>query len=120
MKWSIVILGFVLAVIVKIIASSSFFELFGLFIVGVIVGYLVKEGPKEGLINVTVAGGLGGIVSGILVIMLGLAISILGLSIAGLAVGAIGFFAIVAYLIYYAIVMGIGGAIGGIIAKNTG
>ena len=119
-KWSAVIIGFLLAVIVK-----SFFapyEFIGLLIVGFITGYIAHDGAIGGLWNAAVAGALGTIIAAILFIIA----STLGGSIAGIFGGLAGFtisgvasiFAIIGNLIYYAIVMGITGALGGALASK--
>jgi len=119
-KWSAVIVGFILAVIVK-----SFFapyEFIGLLIVGFITGYIAHDGMMGGLWNAAVAGALGTIICAILFILA----ATFGGSIAGIFGGLAGFtisgvasiFAIISNLIYYAIVMGITGAIGGILASK--
>ena len=119
-KWSAVTVGFILAVIVK-----SFFapyEFIGLLIVGFITGYIAHDGAIGGLWNAAVAGALGTIIAAILFIIA----STLGGSIAGIFGGLAGFtisgvasiFAIIGNLIYYAIVMGITGALGGALASK--
>ena len=119
-KWSAVIIGFILAVIVK-----SFFapyEFIGLLIVGFITGYIAHDGAIGGLWIAAVAGALGTIIAAILFIIA----STLGGSIAGIFGGLAGFtisgvasiFAIIGNLIYYAIVMGITGALGGALASK--
>ena len=117
-KWHVVTIGFVLAVIVK-----SFFapyEFVGLLIVGFITGYLAHDGAMSGLWNAAVAGALGTIITAVLFILA----TTFGGSLFGIFGGLTGFtisgissiFIIIGDLIYYAIVMGITGAIGGIIA----
>ena len=119
-KWSAVIIGFILAVIVK-----SFFapyEFIGLLIVGFITGYIAHDGMIGGLWNAAVAGALGTIICAILFILA----ATFGGSIAGIFGGLAGFtisgvasiIAIIENLIYYAIVMGITGAIGGALASK--
>ena len=119
-KWSAVIIGFILAIIVK-----SFFapyEFIGLLIVGFITGYIAHSGALGGLWNAAIAGALGTIISAILFIL----IMTLGGSIAGIFGGLTGFtvsgitsiFAIIESIIYYAIVMGITGAFGGAVAPK--
>ena len=119
-KWSAVIVGFILAVIVK-----SFFapyEFIGLLIVGFITGYIAHDGMFGGLWNAAVAGALGTIICAILFILA----ATFGGSIAGIFGGLAGFtisgvasiIAIIENLIYYAIVMGITGAFGGLLASK--
>jgi len=119
-KWSAVTVGFILAVIVK-----SFFapyEFIGLLIVGFITGYIAHDGALGGLWNAAVAGAFGTIISAILFII----IATFGGSIVGIFGGLTGFtisgiasiIAIIENLIYYAIVMGITGAIGGTLASK--
>ena len=119
-KWSAVIIGFILAVIVK-----SFFapyEFIGLLIVGFITGYIAHDGMVGGLWNAAVAGALGTIICAILFILA----ATFGGSIAGIFGGLAGFtisgvasiIAIIENLIYYAIVMGITGAFGGLLASK--
>ena len=114
-KWKAVIIGFILAVIVK-----SFFAPYafiGLLIVGFITGYIAHDGALGGLWNAAVAGALGTIVTAILFVLS----ATFGGSLFGIFGGLTGFtisgfssiFVIIGDLIYYAIVMGITGAIGG-------
>ena len=63
-KWSAVIFGFILTIIVR-----SFFapyEFIGLLIVGFITGYIAKSGALGGLWNAALAGAFGTIVTVIL------------------------------------------------------
>lgn len=119
-KWKAVIIGFILAIIVK-----SFFaqhEFIGLMIVGFITGYIAHDGALSGMWNASVAGALGTIVCAILFIL----VATFGGSLFGIFGGLTGFTVsgvasitiIIGYLIYYAIVMGITGAIGGAIAPK--
>ena len=119
-KWKAVIIGFILAVIVK-----SFFaqhEFIGLMIVGFITGYIAHQGALGGLWNAAVAGALGTIVCAILFVL----VATFGGSLFGIFGGLTGFtisgttglLAVIGDLIYYAIVMGITGAVGGAIASK--
>lgn len=119
-KWSAVFIGFILAVIVKSFFAQ--YEFIGLLIVGFITGYIAHSGVFGGLWNAAVAGALGTIICAILFIM----VSTLGGSLFGIFGGLTGFtisgiasiIAIIGYLIYYAIVMGITGAFGGFISSK--
>ena len=119
-KWNAVIIGFILAVIVK--SFFSHYEFIGLLIVGFIVGYIAHSGIFGGLWNAAVAGALGTIVCAVLFII----IATFGGSLFGIFGGLTGFAisgissiaAVISELIYYAIVMGITGAIGGAIASK--
>lgn len=119
-KWSAVFVGFILAVIVK-----SFFapyEFIGLLIVGFITGYIAHSGALGGMWNAAVAGALGTIISAILFILLatfgGSLVGIFG-GLTGFTLsGTAGIISIIESLIYYAIVMGITGALGGAIASK--
>ena len=113
-KWGPVLIGFVLAVIVKSLSLSWTYEIIGLLIIGFIVGYLAKEGTFGGLINAAIAGALGTIVLAVLLSILGLFGGIALFAIFGL----VGLIAVIANLIYYAIIMGITGAVGGSIAGD--
>ena len=53
-KWSAVIVGFILAVIVKTFFAN--YEFLGLLMVGFIVGALAREGIFGGIWNAAVAG----------------------------------------------------------------
>jgi hypothetical protein len=119
-KWSAVFVGFILAVLVK-----SFFapyEFIGLLIVGFITGYIAHSGPIGGLWNGAVAGALGTIICAVLFILL----ATFGGSLVGIFGGLTGFtisgvasiIAIIESLIYYALVMGITGAVGGAISSK--
>ena len=119
-KWSAVIVGFILAVIVE--TCFAHYEFIGLLIVGFITGYIAREGALGGLWNAAVAGALGTIICAIFFILaatlggsfLGLFGGIKGFTISGIT----SLFAVVEELIYYAIVMGITGAIGGAVASR--
>ncbi|KZX16399.1 DUF5518 domain-containing protein [Methanobrevibacter curvatus] len=117
-KWGPVILGFVLAVFVKMITpSSGGYEFVALLIVGAIVGYLSHDGVLGGFINGGIAGGLGGIIIGLLVMFIG----ILGIFISepfGLTISGIGFVLIIVSFITYGLTMAIGGAVGGMISDK--
>ena len=119
-KWKAVFIGFILAVIVK--AFFAHYEFVGLLIVGFITGYIAHSGFFGGLWNAAVAGAFGTIVSAILFIiaatfggaMIGMFGGLTGFTISGIS----GLTAVISDLIYYAIVMGITGAIGGAIASK--
>lgn len=115
-----VIIGFILAMIVKIYLAR--YEFIGLLFVGLITGYIAKSGVLGGLWNAALAGALGTIIGAMLFIV----IATVGGSALGLFGGLTGFTVsgisslsvIIDDLIYYAIVMGITGAIGGLIASK--
>ena len=120
-KWSAVITGFILAVIVQ--SFFARYEFIGLLIVGFITGYIAHSGILGGLWNAAVAGAFGTIVCAILFII----IATVGGSLFGIFGGLTGFtlsgissiVAVISKLIHYAIVMGITGAIGGAIASKN-
>lgn len=120
-KWSAVFVGFILAVIVKSFFAP--FEFIGLLIVGFITGYIAHEGALGGLWNAAVAGAFGTIISAILFIIaatfggsfLGIFGGLTGFTISGLS----SIMVIIGNLIYYAIVMGITGAVGGALASKN-
>ena len=120
-KWSAVIIGFLLAVAVKSFFAQ--YEFIGLLIVGFITGYIAHSGVLGGLWNAAVAGAFGTIVCAILFVI----IATFGGSLFGIFGGLTGFTvsgissltAVLMELIYYAIVMGITGAIGGAIASKN-
>ncbi len=119
-KWGPVFLGFILAVIVK--SFFAHYEFIGLLIVGFIVGYICHDGALSGLWNASVAGALGTIISAILFVMA----ATFGGALFGIFGGLTGFtisgvtslFVVLGYLIYYAIIMGIAGGVGGLIASK--
>ncbi len=119
-KWKAVIIGFILAIIVKSFLAQH--EFIGLMIVGFITGYIAHDGTLSGMWNASVAGALGTIVCAILFVL----VATFGGSLFGIFGGLTGFTVsgvasitiIIGYLIYYAIVMGITGAIGGAIAPK--
>ena len=119
-KWKAVIIGFILSVIVK--AFFAHYDFIGLLIVGFITGYIAHDGALGGLWNAALAGALGTIVCAILFILT----TTIGGSFMGVFGGLTGFttssivsiLAIIEELLYYAIVMGITGAIGGAIASK--
>ena len=115
-----VVFGFLLTLIVKLFLGP--YEFVGLLIVGFIVGYLADSGVLGGLWNAAVAGALGTIICAILFIL----IATFGGSLVGIFGGLTGFtvsgisslFTVLQQLIYYGIVMGITGAVGGAIANK--
>lgn len=119
-KWSAVFIGFILAVFVKSFFAQ--YEFVGLLIVGFITGYIAHSGALGGLWNAAVAGAFGTIIAAILFVLaatfggslLGIFGGLTGFTISGIA----SIFTIIGYLIYYAIVMGITGAVGGAIASK--
>ncbi|MDO5822954.1 DUF5518 domain-containing protein [Methanobrevibacter sp.] len=119
-KWSAIITGFILAVMVKSFFAQ--YEFVGLLIVGFITGFIAREGTIGGFWNASVAGALGTIVSAILFVLIatlgGSLFSIFG-GLTGFTISGIASIIIVlGYLIYYGIVMGITGAVGGAIASK--
>lgn len=120
-KWSAVIVGFILAVIVKTFFAN--YEFLGLLMVGFIVGALAKEGIFGGIWNAAVAGAFGTIVCAIIFVIM----ATFGGALVGLFGGLIGFtvsgistiFIVIGNLIYYAIVMGIAGGVGGAITSRN-
>ena len=120
-KWSAVILGFILAMIVKLCFSS--YELIGLIIVGFLVGYIAKEGLGGGLWNAALAGAFGTIVASILFILIATTGgTLLGGVFGGLAgftmSGIVSLLDVIYEIIKYALIMGIAGAIGGAISSH--
>lgn len=121
-KMSAVTLGFLLTLIIYLFFGS--YEFFGLMIVGFIVGYVAKDGILGGLWNAALAGAFGTIIMAVLFIFL---VTVGGTSLMGILGGLAGFtftgigsLVYVAYkIIYYAIVMGITGALGGAIAEKN-
>ena len=119
-KRKAVIIGFILAIIVK--SFFAHYEFLGLLAVGFITGYIANDGTIGGLWNAAVAGALGTIVAAILFVLsvtlggslFGIFGGLTGFTISGLSSIVI----IIGDLIYYAIVMGITGAIGGAIASK--
>ena len=119
-KTSEVLIGFILTIVVKIFFAP--YEFIGLLIIGFITGYIAHSGALGGLWNAALAGALGTIISAILFIL----VATFGGSFAGLFGGLTGFtisgitslFAVIESLIYYALVMGITGAIGGALAPK--
>lgn len=117
-KWSAVITGFILTVLVR--AFFAPYEFIGLLIVGFIVGYIAHAGILGGMWNAAVAGAFGTIVTAILFIILvtigGSLTGVLG-GLTGFTVsGVISLIEVVKQIIYYMIVMGITGALGGAIS----
>lgn len=120
-KWSAVIIGFILAMIVKVCFSS--YELIGLIIVGFLVGYIAKSGIGGGLWNAALAGAFGTIVGSILFILIA---TTGGTFLGGIFGGLAGFtisgvsslIAVIYEIIKYALIMGIAGAIGGAISTK--
>ena len=117
-KWSTVIFGFILTLIVYLIFGR--YEFYGLLIVGFIVGYMAHQGVLGGMWNAALAGAFGTIVAAILFIIL---VTIGGGALMGPLGGLTGFtvsgistlFSVIDAIIKYMIVMGITGAVGGYI-----
>lgn len=119
-KWSVVIIGFLLTIIMQVFFGR--YEFIGLLIIGFITGYIAHSGAFGGLWHAALAGAFGTIVGSILFIIT----ATIGGSFAGLFGGLTGFtlsgfssiIAILSDLVYFAIVMGITGAVGGAIASK--
>ncbi len=119
-KMGPVFIGFILAVIVK--SFFAHYEFVGLLIVGFIVGYMCHDGFFSGMWNAAVAGALGTIISAILFVLsvtfggflFGIFGGLTGFTLSGLTSISIVF----GYLVYYAIVMGIAGGVGGMLASK--
>ncbi len=119
-KWSAVITGFILTICVQ--AFFGRYEFIGLLIVGFIVGYMAHSGAFGGMWNAAVAGAFGTILCAIVFIIT----ATVGGSMAGIAGGLTGFTVsgavslidVAMELIYYAIVMGITGAFGGLLSSK--
>jgi hypothetical protein len=115
-----VLIGFILTIVVILFFAP--YEFIGLLIIGFITGYLAHSGALGGLWNAALAGSLGTIISALLFIL----VATFGGSFAGLFGGLTGFtisgitslLAVIESLIYYAIVMGITGAIGRALAPK--
>lgn len=120
-KWSAVIIGFILAMIVK--TFFGFYEWIGLIIVGFIVGYIAKSGTLGGLWNAALAGAFGTIVGSIIFILI---VTTGGTFLEGIFGGITGFtisgfsslIAVIYEIIKYVLIMGIAGAVGGTISKK--
>lgn len=120
-NWKAVFVGFILAIIVQ--SFFSRYEFIGLLIVGFITGYIAHDGVLSGLWNAALAGALGTIICAIIFIIM---VTIGSSTLYGIFGGLTGFTisgisslsAVVMELIYYAIVMGITGAIGGAMASK--
>ena len=121
-KWSAVIVGFILAIIVK--SYFPHYEFIGLILVGFLVGIMAKRGFWKGMVNAAVAGALGTIVSAIIFILLittgsSLLFGLFG-GLAGFTISGVSSLVVVlGYMIYYMIVMGIAGGFGGLIASRS-
>lgn len=113
-RWELVLIGFVLAVIIKYLELAWSIELLGILIIGFIVGLLAKQGPWEGMYNAAVAGSLRIIVVAILFTIVGL----FGEMVRFAIFGFVELIAIMVNLIYYVIIMGISEAIGRMIAGD--
>ncbi len=119
-KWSAVITGFILTICVQ--AFFGRYEFIGLLIVGFIVGYMAHSGAFGGMLNAAVAGAFGTILCAVVFIIT----ATVGGSMAGIAGGLTGFTVsgavslidVAMELIYYAIVMGITGAFGGLLSSK--
>ncbi len=120
-KWSAVIIGFILAIGVKSFMPNS--EIIGLLVVGFIVGIMVKNGFWDGMSNAAIAGALGTIISGIIfIIMTTTGSTLLGGIFGGMVgftlSGTVSIITILLNLIYYMIIMGISGGIGSMLLKK--
>ena len=102
-KWSAVIIGFILAVIVKTFFAN--YEFLGLLMVGFIVGALAREGIFGGILIMATFGGA----------LIGLFGGLIGFTVSGIST----IFIVIGNLIYYAIVMGIAGGVGGAITSRN-
>lgn len=110
-----IFIGFLLAVIVKTYFAQ--YEFIGLLIVGFIVGIMAKDGALGGMWHAALAGALGTIVCAIIALIIFTTGGLLLGGLVGFTVsGVYSFVVVIGYIIYYAIVMGITGAAGGLVA----
>ncbi|MBU4548269.1 MAG: DUF5518 domain-containing protein, partial [Euryarchaeota archaeon] len=87
-KWSAVIVGFILSLVfpgIMAAFSPDWGSFLGLLLAGFVVGIIVKGGAFNGFWNASVAGAFGGLLSAILITILGTAAA----GLAGFAVGAL-------------------------------
>ncbi|MBQ6813030.1 MAG: DUF5518 domain-containing protein [Methanobrevibacter sp.] len=118
-KTSAVLLGFLLTLVVYLFFGR--YEFYGLLIVGFIVGYIAHQGALGGMWNAALAGALGTIISAVLFIIL---VTFGGSALMGPLGGLTGFtvsgissiIGVVYEIIKYMIIMGITGAIGGLLS----
>ena len=119
-KWTAVFIGFILTILVKI--YFGYYEFIGLLAVGFITGFIARDGVFSGLWNGALAGALGTIITTILFILMatfgGSFVSTFG-GMTGFTISDIASLkSIIGNLIYYVIVMGITGAVGGAISSR--
>lgn len=118
-KTSAVLLGFLLTLVVYLFFGR--YEFYGLLIVGFIVGYIAHQGALGGMWNAALAGAFGTIISAVLFIIL---VTFGGSALMGPLGGLTGFtvsgisslIGVVYEIIKYMIVMGITGAVGGLLS----
>lgn len=120
-KRKAVLIGFILVVMIK--SFFAHYEFIGLLLAGFITGYIADDGILGGFRNAAVAGAYGIIFCIILFILIvtvgGSLIDIFG-GLTGFTISGIdSILAIIGDLIYYVIVMGITGAVGGAIASKN-
>ena len=119
-KTSAVLIGFILTIVVKLFFAQ--YEFVGLLIIGFITGYLAHSGALGGLWNAALAGALATILSAILFVLVATFGGILAGPFGGLTgftiSGITSLIAVIESLIYYAIVMGITGAVGGALSPK--
>lgn len=120
-KWVPIAIGVILFILVKIFLAP--YELVGMLGVGFLVGYMANEGVGGGLVNSVITGIVGSIVEtftssflnssyGMENILISNTLGVTEMTIMG------GIISLVTYLVYYVLIMGITGAIGG--ALNSG
>jgi len=118
LKLEPIISGIVLAMLIKMLTTP--FDIIGLVAVGFVVGYMVNSGPISGLVNSVIVGTTVGAIQTILSTFINSNASFqsfISYGFAGLA--PTNFSALIYYLIYFCIIMGISGAIGGTLNKNN-
>lgn len=118
LKWGPIITGIILVILVKMLMPP--YDTIGLIAVGFVVGYMVGAGAMSGLVNSVIVGAIGVIVGTLISSFINSSMdlqSFILYKINALTVMDAST-ALLFYLGYFSIVMGITGAIGGSVNKG--
>ncbi|MCL2156717.1 MAG: DUF5518 domain-containing protein [Methanobrevibacter sp.] len=117
-KFGPIIIGIILALLVKMLMAP--FDLIGLIVVGLVVGYMVADGAVSGLVNSVIVGIIEGIVGVLIYAFTNSYTSVQSFIIYELSAYTpmTDLNVIIYYLIYLCVIMGISGAIGGVLNKG--
>jgi len=113
-----IVIGIILAILVKMLMAP--FDIIGLILVGLVVGYMVADGAVGGLVNSVIVGIIEGIIGVIIYAFTNSFASVQSVLMYEISsyTPIADTTGIIYYLLYLCVIMGISGAIGGVLSKR--